>query len=317
LVLVASTAHVYDGQARLVGVYHSDGTYEETAYTDCCTREVTDSRGVVTEYASDVLGRTDAVTRQEVAEYEYDGVTYAAQPEIVTHYYYSTSTPRQVQVTISGGDLQQVTTRDYDAANRLVAVTTGSTGDELKTLYEYGATTGGGQKVTVYSDYPTTATQGTSGVRDRISEYYCDGHVKSVTGSTAVGTYYNYGSEEDGQTWTLVATGTSLASPRYETTHYDMLRRTDHVVRPGWSETLTTTYYYNSTTGRLERVATPGQADTLYGYDSGNPQWRGVAGLQWRGLCHDRQRHRNLHGHPKGAPHGPGQRPDPRGPCLR
>ena len=51
-----------------------------------------------------------------------------------------------------------------------------------------------------------------------------------------------------------------------------MLRRADHVERPGWassgSVTLTTTYHYDGASGRLLRVETPGQADTLDDYDA-------------------------------------------------
>ena len=129
----------------------------------------------------------------------------------------------------------------------------------------------GGERVTQYSDYPTSAGNGTPGVRDQITVRYRDGSTKSVTGATVVGTYYDYGASA-GESWTLAASGSSVSSPRYEKTYYDMLHRVARVDKPGWasagSTTLTTTNHYDAATGLLMRIENPGKADTLYAYDA-------------------------------------------------
>ncbi len=262
------TARTYDVQSRLTGVYHHDGTYETTTYPDCCSKTVTDSTGVETAYVSDRLGRIESVTR----------VGVGAQSDITTTHVYAAA---QETVTVAGGEvgsqLSQTTIRKYDGARRLISVETANTTGDLKTIYEYGTTSAGGRRVAVYDGYSTSATQGTPGVRDRVTEYYLDGRVKSVTGAAVVGTYYDYGygSDPNGATWTTVATGSSLSSPRYQTTYYDMARRVSRVERPGWQDpnsagTLTAHYHYDDggdhPTGRLLRVENPAQADTLYGY---------------------------------------------------
>jgi RHS repeat-associated protein len=265
---IAWTNRTYDAQFRLTGVYRHDGTFEETDYSSCCTRTVRDSRGVETTYTNDVLGRVHTVTRSGLTQHTVGDVTYPAQAALTTTYDYDT--PGVVVVTESAGALSRVTVHEYDGAKRIVAVTTGSGTGALKTLYEYGTSSAGGRRVTVYRDYPTNAIQGIVGARDEVTEYYCDDQVQSIAGSTVVGKYYDYGSGA-GETWMKVATGTSLGLPRYEKTYRDMLGRISKIEKPGWHPssaiTITTAYHYNSTTGLLERVETPGMADTLYGYD--------------------------------------------------
>ncbi|MGD8453985.1 MAG: hypothetical protein PVJ57_19395, partial [Phycisphaerae bacterium] len=268
---VGWTARTYDDQHRLTAVDRHDNTGETISYDSCCTRIVTDSTGVQTEYVSDELGRQVSVTRYSISAATVNSVSYPAQAEIVTSYDYST--PNVVEITVAAGGLSQVTRNAYDGANRLITTTSGSGDGALRTLYDYGTAAGGGRKVTVYSDYLATASSGTPGVRDRITEYYADGRVKSVTGSTVVATEYEYGVATVGdhtETYTNVITGPS-PSPRYETTYYDMLGRTARIQRPGWASgtpgTLTTQYNYSTTTGQLLSVETPGRADTLYDYD--------------------------------------------------
>jgi len=257
------TAWIYDGQYRLKGTYHSNGTSEEVDYSDCCTRTVTDATGVDTEHVMDPLGRIETITREAVASY-YTGVdTYPAVPAVTTSYDYDTAS--EIEITVSSGTDSRVTTREYDNARRLVAVTTGSGSGALKTMYDHGT-----RQRTVYYDYATSAASGTSGERDQVTTYYRDGQVKDVTGSTVVGQYYTYGTTS-GESWTRIATGSSGASPRYEKTYYDMLGRLDHIERPGWvssgSTTLTTTYDYDTTTGQLTSIEATGQPDTLFEYD--------------------------------------------------
>ena len=108
-------------------------------------------------------------------------------------------------------------------------------------------------------------------MRDQITVRYRDGSTKSVTGAAVIGMYYDYGTSA-GESWTLVASGTSVLSPRYEKTYYDMLHRVARVDKPGWasagSTTLTTTNHYDAATGLLMRIENPGKADTLYAYDA-------------------------------------------------
>lgn len=172
---------------------------------------------------------------------------------------------------MAAGSFSLPTVRTFDKAGRLTSVTTGVDDGTLKTLYEYAQVSGSGRKISIYRDYPPAATAGTAGVRDQITEYYADGQVKKVSGSTVIEARYDYGADEDAvlRTWTLVTRGPT-GSTRTEKTYRDMLSRVKRVERPGWTAsgnvTLTTEYHYGSG-GRLARVESPGQADTLYQYD--------------------------------------------------
>jgi RHS repeat-associated protein len=274
--MVDWTSHEYDENGRPTATYYANGTAQTTSYPDCCSRTETAVDGVQTTYTMDPLGRPDTVVRAAVT-----GQGYTTQPAITTEYDYSTA--RQVQVTVSATDgdlgaLSQSTIRKYDLAGRLVSTETANGTGDLKTLYIYGTTAQGGQKVTVYSDYPTSATQGTAGTRDRITEYWPDGQVKSVTGSAVVAEYHNYASAAGERSVTVSqvtdVSGTPGADDRYVKTVYDMLGRVKRQERPGWTDsgtaTLTTTYYYDGSgndAGLLKRITRTDAAGTLYQYN--------------------------------------------------
>jgi RHS repeat-associated protein len=269
--LVSWTNRLYDPQGRLIDTYELNGAHEHIAYDSCCTETVTDRTGITTTYESDLLSRIATVTRGAIDPYG----TYPAQSAIVTDYDYSTAF--KTFATVSAGSLPHNTTvREYDGAKRLKSVTTNyNTAGALKTLYEYGTTGDCGLTVTTYHDYPATATVGTAGLRDEIAEHYCDGQIKSITGSLVIPTYYDY-SAGSGFRETVVGTlalpsDPPAATDRYVRTSYDMLGRVTAVTRPGWSQSgaveLTTFYDYGSD-GLLSKVSPPGRAPTLYAYDA-------------------------------------------------
>jgi RHS repeat-associated protein len=287
--LTTWTAREYDNQSRLAHVYYSDGTSESTEYSACCSRTVTDRMGIVTDYEQDALGRVSTITRNAVDAYTVGDLTYPAQPAITTTYDYSTSSQVGVTTSATGGagTLTQVSRSAYDLARRLVSTTSfaNSANDALKTIYEYGVAQDSGNTVTIYKDYPAGATTGIPTRRDRITAYYRDGQLKSVTGSTVVDTAYDYGAAA-GQRWTtsgVLFSGPARTAPtRYTTTYYDMAGRVDYVEQPGWvasgTATLTTDYAYyapgaTAGVGHLRKMQTsdgagPVQAATLYSYNS-------------------------------------------------
>ncbi len=282
------TSYVYDDQDRLVETHHADGTSETVNYTSCCTKAVTDSTGVVTTYASDALGRPTTIVRGPVTT-----TNYGNQAAITTSYDYST--PLEVRVTVHEGQpppdqgaLTQKTIRKYDTAGRLVSVETDNDTGDLETMYLYLDPNGGnGRQLIVYNDYPPgtgvpaeeDAPDEPNYPRHRITAYYLDGQVKSVTGPTVVDQHYTY-SAASGQRSTLVSqvnavSGTPGTTDRYTKSTYDMLGRVYQEQRPGWAPTdsaiLTTTYHYDSTgsdAGLLKRVERSDAADTLYAYDN-------------------------------------------------
>jgi YD repeat-containing protein len=122
----------------------------------------------------------------------------------------------------------------------------------LNTTYAYDSD----QRTTTVT-FPGNAVQ--------ITTRHVDGRTASVTGTAGVAQYYSYGVNPDGSQWTEVRTG-APNSPMYQRTITDMLGRTIHVEKQGYSSVEAIQNYYD-TQGRLVRTFTNGQADTLYIYD--------------------------------------------------
>ncbi len=261
----------YDSLGRVTDAHYSDGTTEHTDYESCCGgRTVTDRMGVKTHYAYDKLGRLTQTIRYALPSFTWDSVTFDAIPELTatcTYSYTGDLRQERVATTITGQTVQQVSIRRYDRAGRVVEEQEGEDPNtSVKTIYAY-ANTDDGHKVTIYRDYPLSATAGTPGLRDEVTEYYRDGRVKSVTGGAVVGKHYSYGPFT-----TTIATG-AANSPRVQTTTVDQLGRTASETQPAYGGgSLTTSYVYYPATGvgagQLKSRTTTGLPSTLYEYDA-------------------------------------------------
>lgn len=263
---ISWTSRIFDKLGRLTGEYHSNGQYHEYSYSLCCGETMTDELGVQTQIERDLLGRPTAVRRLAVAA----AGGYPAQPEVETTFDYSTQ--HRVTRTVAASTLSEDTVTDFDGAGRVIGVTTGAGADKLKTIYAYATGSGGGLLMKTYDAYASAATAGTAGVRERLTDHYRDGQMKSVTGSATVGRYYDYGTGTN-ESWSQTVTGPSSGSARYQKTYADLAGRTKRVERPGWTASgtapLTTSYRYDPNTAQLLRVEDdPNQdVDTLYAYD--------------------------------------------------
>ncbi|QOJ14032.1 MAG: hypothetical protein HRU75_05010 [Planctomycetia bacterium] len=216
------------------------------------------SAGVSMVLARDGLGRVTSMVRSA-----------PGQATITTAFDYSS--PLQETATTTAGSLSQVRSRKWDKAGRLVSVTDGTGDGATKTLFKYESQ-GAGLLEAVYNAYPASATQGTAGLRDRVTEHYRDGRVKRTHGGAVVESNYDYGTDSDNalRSWTKVTTGASSSS-RHEKTWRDLAGRVRRIERPGWlsatsSTTLTTDYAY-ATNGQLTSVTSTGEAPILYDHD--------------------------------------------------
>ncbi len=251
------TARTYDAIGRVDEMWQSNGAHVETSYPDCCARVVVGADGVSTTTWRDALGRISSILREA-----------PGQTEITTSFNYATA--RQISATVAAGSLSQTSIRKLDLAGRLTSsISNSGTAGALQTLTQHEIVSGSGEKITVYHDYAESASSGTAGLRDEIREYRRDGKLKRVSGSAVVERNYESGAASN-ETWLRVITG-DVNSTRRQTQYFDMLGRTAREERPGWIASgtppmLTTTYHYDST-GELERIEAPGQADTLYVYD--------------------------------------------------
>jgi YD repeat-containing protein len=237
------TTYENDAFGRALATYRSDGTISEALW-GCCGRTYTkDGQGQETDYVYDDLKRL--LQRIERGT--------GSQPDITTTYAYDAA-GRRLSETASAGGLSLSSSTVYDVAGRAQQRTDAA---QLTTTYAYAD---GGRTTTVTR--PGGATE--------ITERYLDGRLKRVSGTGVVTRYYEYGVNSDGTQWTKIYTGSQeSSSPMWTKTTTNMLGQTISEERPGYGAgvTLTTTMHYNDQ-GQLERAETPGQADTLYSYDS-------------------------------------------------
>ena len=258
----------YDELGRLSATYYSDGTYETRTPSDCCGLESsTDRQGIETEYEQDILGRT------RVQTYVDGGGNVGSENDIVTTIAYSVSSSpnrRVVTTTVSDGGSSLATVSQYDLAGRVRSQVDAA---QLETTYAYDDSydDSDGRSVTV------TRPDGTT----EVTEYYRDGHTKSVTTAGILQNTYVYGVDTtNDMLYRIEYTGPDGdQSERWRKTLYDALGRVKKVIRPGFDVTsndpnVVTEYSYNSV-GQLEVVETTAggvavQAPTVYEYDDLN-----------------------------------------------
>ena len=232
--LVSWTAREYDAEGHLKRTTHSTGEEERATWGCCAEDTTTDARGIVTVYERDSLQRVRSATRAGVTTtYTYDGQG------------------RELTATRSGGGQSLTTSRQYDAAGRVML-----SKDEagLETTYAYEA---GGRITTVTRP----------GGFVEITTRHLDGQPSSVTGNAVVSQYFGYQVRGDGTTVTEVRPARA-DSPAYERTITDMLGRAVRVERPGFSGAVEAADSTYDARGLLVRTTAAGSAATVYEYDA-------------------------------------------------
>ncbi|MGJ8653801.1 MAG: RHS repeat domain-containing protein [Opitutaceae bacterium] len=233
---------------RFDGIVGGRVTYS-ASYNHGKATLVTDESGRSVSTMYDILGRKEIST--------VSGSVAAGVGAITQSYGYSTSatgcgcSAAETQTMDETGTLTMTEINETDRVkrpSRRVDV------NGLETAYEY---TDGGRVTTVTN--PNLST--------RITTNYLDGRIKSITGTGVVPEYYSYGVNLDGSTWTRVDTATAN-SPRYRKMTYDLVGRVRTEESPAYDASTFTTEYAYDGYGRLASQSRPGQADTLYNYDS-------------------------------------------------
>lgn len=252
------TAYFHDDRGRVRDTYRSDGTHTSDVWGDCCslrTMTIEDGTQTVEEY--DVLGRVLKSTRVGIAADPNAG--YEAQPDIVTTNDYD-AMGRLLSTTVtagpSGDELVQTSGQVYDLAGRVLSSTDNA---GLVTTYAYGLTSSGGRKVTV--THPDGGTD--------VSEYFRDGRIKSITGSSVVSRFYDY--QPQGFGFSTITRIGSSNSERTEAVETDMLGRTAVERRPGpLANSFRFVHYFYNVKGQLWRKKNSSYVATVGGGGGGS-----------------------------------------------
>jgi len=222
----------------------------------------TDATGTQTDYTYDALNRVRTQTKKGIAA----GGGFPAQADITITFAYD-AVSHQTGQTMSSGGLSLSTSRTYDLAGRIKSETN-SAGFAANLTYANG-----GRTQTVTS--PGGATS--------IIDKYLDGQTKSVTGTSVVARYSDYGVNGDGTRYAQEFVGSAgLSSPRWTKTTSDWIGRTVAVEKPSFTgASVIQSSTYNAL-GQLQKQTTTSGAnkiiaDRLFEYDQLGQQVR--AGL--------------------------------------
>lgn len=252
------TLHTYDEDGNLTETT-KDGrvTYSATYYGDGKVETEADEQGIETEYTYSGNNITTS-TKKGVASATIEGVTYAAQPDLVTTYEYDLLDRQVSEVVSSGSNSLPARTTTYT----VVGDTESQSEGDFTTTYAYA---NGGRTITVIP--PTGATT--------ITDNYRDGQTKSITGTGVVHQFFDYGVNpedeeddyEDGTLWTEIRLADD-ESPRVEKTITDGSGRQLKIEKPTFDGTgqNVAEFEYNNK-GQLIKESRTGLADTLYEYD--------------------------------------------------
>ena len=174
------------------------------------------------------------------------------EPDQVTTYTYSPS-GKLLSETVSGGNLSRAVTKTYDAAGRLISKT-----DEagLTTTWSY---------VMADDAHGKIVTETRPGGATKITEYYFDGRVKSITGTAQPAVYYDYG-VTDQLSWSKVSYGAPTGA-LWTKTCYNFLGQLAREEASGFNGSVVVTQNSYDARGLLTKVSRTGQADVLKVYD--------------------------------------------------
>ena len=249
----------YDARGRWLTKSYGNGNSESQSFSSCCSRTHTGPNGEITEYTFDASGQVIQEEKKALTSVsDGDGGTFDAQSAIFTLSEYDASGHKTEQIVMDDLTSPSMTSTNrwtFDGAGRLIQSEDPS---GLITTITYDST------------YPgRSQTRTLPGGATEITTRYLDGQTESITGSSVVARYFDYGIDSS-QRYVEETTGHSGAYSKTKT-YTDALGRTQKIKRPEYSATGTVTLteenYYEGATGLLEKVTRTGSADILYEYD--------------------------------------------------
>lgn len=244
--------HFYDAEGTETNVTRNGrSVFASESWVDGRLMSVTDETGITTEYGYDDFGRRYRETRGGITTtngYDLDG--------------------RVISTVRYAGDLALVSRRGYRADGE-VAWEIDERG--LQTDHARAISSGGGLVETNVMASGAT----------RVTEYFRDGRVKSVTGSGVVAEHHSYGLTNGNFLTERVDIGPGTL--RHRTTVRDRAGRIDREIRPGPGGELVTVYGYAQGTDRLVSRQDPGLATRLFGYDAAGAPLREAVDLNANG----------------------------------
>lgn len=251
------TVNSFDDTGHQLSAAKNTGEVSMTSWNGDLMSSRTEADGTRTEYAYDELQRLKTQTKKGIAA----SGGFPAQADIMTTYSYDAE-GRKLSETKASGANSLTTSNTFDKSGR-IKTSTDNAGQITNYSYSNGGRT---ERVTL----PGGAT--------RITDRYLDGETKSITGTSVVSKYYDYGvsGSSYGIKFTTEFTGDGgFSSPRWVKKKFDWLGRVIDLEKPAFTApTLRQIISYNSK-GQLtrERTTKGGSeltnliADKRYQYD--------------------------------------------------
>ena len=236
----------FDFFGNVTDVYRSNGEHEEASWgSGCCGKDnETDAYGTQRTFSYDALGRLGLEIKRSVDNNPTNDLWHITEYDAANR----VMSEMQCAWTVWPGP---TTSNAYDGVGRLVG-----------TIDPAGLIT-----THTYADGGRTETVVKPGGATEVTDQYLDGRTRSVTGTSVVPQYYDYGVNADGSQWTIVYTG-STNSPMWEKTTVDCLGRTIRVEKPGFGGVVVTNAsVYNSKSQLIQISNFQFPISTIYQYD--------------------------------------------------
>jgi RHS repeat-associated protein len=256
----------YDNRGYQIQMRDHKGQRTTATWVGDFKMSETDATGLQTDYTYDALNRVKTQIKKGIAA----GGGFPAQSDITTTFSYDAASRPSGQIVTSGG-LSISSSRGYDLAGRVKNETDNAPPAPPEARFTTNYT---------YANGGRTQTVTLPGGSTQISDKYLDGQTKSVTGTSVVAQYFDYGVNGDGTRYTQEFVGTAgLSSPRWTKTTSDWIGRTIAVEKPSSTGTnVIQTSTYNNL-GQFQKQTTAAganklMADQLYEYDQLGQQVR-------------------------------------------
>lgn len=236
----------YDEQHRVLSELKSNGELTETTWNCCQKASETLPDGTQYLYAYDAMLRLISKTKVGIGD----------QPDLVTTYQYNAAS-QILSETTTGGELSKTISAEYNLAG-MKTKETAETG--LVTTFTYLNPVNTGS-----SRHGLSVTATLPGNYTRTTVKYCDNQIESVTGTTQIPVYYQYGVNDNGSVWRreLFGGGDSL---RRKELVVSMVGNVISKKQSGFGGNITEDIIYNAK-NQLTQVSRTGFAPILVEYD--------------------------------------------------
>jgi RHS repeat-associated protein len=261
--LAAHDTYTYNTAGQLLGQVHDNNTMLSNTYPMGLLGTSTDASGVETDFTYDSLHRVATTVKKgagTLSAYITAGYTYPAQADIITTRTYDGANNVTQQV-VSSGTPSVTTTFRFDPAGRQIQrIDNYGSANSLTTGYSYSS---GGLVATVTlpgGAYKTTTTN-------------LDGQLSTITGNAEINQSVSY--------WIDSGTGYHATQPiiggvsaAWTNIYSDWLGRKVQEWHPEWDGNAYAHQWYYNSSGQLYKYTQPGQAATLYTYDTLGAKFR-------------------------------------------